>query len=496
MRSLSKLEKSFAFWFLLGISLVFFFLRFPSLFEPNWYGDEGIYQVLGDGMSQGRLLYRDIFDNKPPFLYILYNLTGSDIFVTRLTSLVFGLLSVIAFYFLALKLLVNKKSVLFSTCFFALMFGIPVIEGNIANAENFIVLPVVLGALFLHSAIEEKNKEISIKIIFSAGLLLGIGFLFKIIALFDFLAFLSFLFIVSLPRSNNLIFKNKALLKEAKNILSFILGFIFLIIPTSLIFFFQGAFDEYLRATFFSNVGYVGYGNKFLGIPQGLLLLKGALLIGFTFALLVKRVHIDKKVIFILIWVAFSIFNALFSHRPYTHYLLVLLPSFSLLLGLVLVKKWQKPAFVFAVVSLAIVFSVFKPLNFKKALMYYPNFISYLIGAKDTTSYYNFFDRNTPKDYLLSEIIKAKTKDEENIFIWGNNAQVYNMSGKLPPGKYAVAYHITNYKDGYSNTKIGLDTAKPKLIIIMPNTANYPFSLMGYEEKMVLDNIQIYERTL
>ena len=74
MKILGKLEGNLSCWFLIIISVVFFFLRFPSLFEPNWYGDEGVYQTLGIGMNAGRLLYKGIFDNKPPLLYFLYSL--------------------------------------------------------------------------------------------------------------------------------------------------------------------------------------------------------------------------------------------------------------------------------------------------------------------------------------------------------------------------------------------------------------------------------------
>src|ERR1035437_6409331 len=109
MKILAKLEKSFDSWFLIVISFVFFLLRLPSLFEPDWYGDEGIYQVLGIGIRAGRLLYRDIFDNKPPLLYILYSLVSSDQFMTRFISLVFGLISVWGFFYLSKKILNNPK---------------------------------------------------------------------------------------------------------------------------------------------------------------------------------------------------------------------------------------------------------------------------------------------------------------------------------------------------------------------------------------------------
>src|SRR3990167_9750693 len=79
----------------LGLTLILFFLlRLPSLIEPYWYGDEGIYEVLGMAMRNERLLYKDIWDNKPPLLYVMYALFNSDQFLVRFSSLLFGLLAV------------------------------------------------------------------------------------------------------------------------------------------------------------------------------------------------------------------------------------------------------------------------------------------------------------------------------------------------------------------------------------------------------------------
>src|ERR1035437_9026345 len=110
MRFLKGLENSRQFWFLIFTSFLFFILRLPSLFEPLWYGDEGIYQVVGTALNHGRLLYSQIFDNKPPLLYWLYAILQSDQFTVRLLSLIFGILSIIIFFFLSKKLFVNAKN--------------------------------------------------------------------------------------------------------------------------------------------------------------------------------------------------------------------------------------------------------------------------------------------------------------------------------------------------------------------------------------------------
>src|SRR5260221_5506199 len=143
MKLLKKLEQSKDIWFLLATFFGFFLLRLPSLFEPYWYGDEGIYEVIGYAMRHGRILYSGIWDNKPPLLYLIYALFSGDQFGAKLASLLVGVLSVVVLYFLAKKRLVKRLHVYIATGFFTVLFGIPLLEGNIANAENFMLLPIM-----------------------------------------------------------------------------------------------------------------------------------------------------------------------------------------------------------------------------------------------------------------------------------------------------------------------------------------------------------------
>src|SRR5438270_13611137 len=110
LKFFNKLEKNRGFWFLLFASFAFFLLRLPSLFEPYWYGDEGIYEVIGFAMRHGRLLYQGIWDNKPPLLYLLYAFVNGDQFAIRLISLFAGLGAVITFFFLSIKLFTDRRS--------------------------------------------------------------------------------------------------------------------------------------------------------------------------------------------------------------------------------------------------------------------------------------------------------------------------------------------------------------------------------------------------
>ncbi|MCL6096777.1 MAG: glycosyltransferase family 39 protein [Patescibacteria group bacterium] len=492
MRILQKLEKTRDYWFLLITSLFFFLLRLPSLFEPYWYGDEGIYQVLGIAMNQNKLLYKDIWDNKPPLLYFVYSIFESDQFWVRLFSLMVGLLTIIAFYFLTKKLFVKERVVWITTALFALLFGLPLLEGNIANAENFMLLPIIAAGILVLKSAQIKIHNTRYKILFFAGLLLGIAFLFKIVAVFDFAALLLFSVFADSSFSFKQMFKRTTLIFEIKKITVFILGFVLPVILAAFIFLFNGAISYFIKAVLFSNVGYVGYGNKFI-IPQGFLILKLFALGLFCLFVYAKRKSLSYPTMFIWLWFAFSLFNAFFSQRPYTHYLLTLLPAFCLLVGYCLFdKKRQGFTFLVLVFTFAIVVKNFW--FFIRFPFYYTNFISFITNGESVSSYQAFFDRQTPIDYELAAYINSNTNQNDSIFIWGNNAQVYKLTNKLPPGKYTTAYHITNYPDGVSNTKKGILVKKPKAIVIMPNVGPIPFSLMDYREKIKIDNVLIYER--
>ncbi|MDO8657934.1 MAG: hypothetical protein Q7K55_04290 [Candidatus Levybacteria bacterium] len=501
MKILNILERSKDFWFLISVSFFFFLLRLPSLFEPYWYGDEGIYQVLGMGINQGKLLYSGIWDNKPPLLYLLYAFFSSDQFTIRLVSMIFGVFSVLVFFALSKKLFEKNSFAFFTTSIFAILFGLPFLEGNIANSENFMIFPTLLSGLILFKLITDKKNEnkrlsffnfscearYSFAIqLFLAGLILSFSFLFKIVAVFDFAAFIVFLFIV-----NSL--KVPKLLKSIEDLFFFLAGFALPIIITILFFVFNNAFSDFTKAAFFQNVGYVSYGNKFL-IPQGFLLLKLFFLFLFVLFVFIKRKSLSTSSIFILIWLAFSIFNAFFSQRPYTHYLLVLLPGFCLFLGLLLQdKKLQK---IYAVFLILLIFLLSQNFTvYGKTNRYYQNFISFVKGSKSVYEYRKFFDRNTPNDYYLAEFIKMHTTQNDNIFIWGNNAQVYKLTNKLPPGRFTVAYHITAKPEYLNETLNDLRRAVPKYIIVTSRNNFIPFPLTGYTHKANINNSIIYERT-
>lgn len=489
MKLLGKIEKTKECWLLIGIAFIFFLLRFPSLFEPYWYGDEGIYQVIGSAMNNGRLLYTDIWDNKPPLLYIIYALFQSDQFYVRAFSLFSGIIAFFSFHVLAKYLIGGKKKILFfTTVIFGIFFATPIIEGNIANAENFMLFPIILGGLLIYTTqIQNFTPHVLGIRLFSAGLLLSIAFLLKVVAIFDSAAFVLFLLFYTVD-------EKKDIKTIANHIIPVALGFLLPVFIIFGFFLFKGAFTDLLSATIRQNVGYVGYGNAFI-IPQGFLIFKLLLLFGFCTILFLKRNLLEKKHVFVLLWFAFSLFNAFFSGRPYTHYVLVLLPSICLLLGTALAEKQKKQKMLFTTLLIITIFLLVKNFSFyQKNISYYTNYLSFMTNKKSVSSYQAFFDTKTPRDYALALYINTHLKKEDTVFIWGNNGQVYKLINRLPLGRYIVAYHITATKETINETRIAFEKNNPRYIIVC-DTQPLPFSLSGYTQKITIFDSIIYERS-
>ena len=89
----ARRERQWPFFVLAAATLAFaFVLRYPSLFEPRWYGDEGIFAGVATNIREGRTLYAQAWDNKPPLIFYTYaaiqSAFGSSVFALHLWTTV------------------------------------------------------------------------------------------------------------------------------------------------------------------------------------------------------------------------------------------------------------------------------------------------------------------------------------------------------------------------------------------------------------------------
>jgi 4-amino-4-deoxy-L-arabinose transferase-like glycosyltransferase len=168
-------------------ALLLFVLRYPSLYEPRWYGDEGIFAAIAQSLRSGGTLYADAWDNKPPLIFFTYagiqSLFGTSVMALHIASLVVALATQAVVMAIALMLGRAGRAAVAGGVF-AFVMGTPLLEGNLAMTETFMILPSSLGVLTF--VVAQQRAEVSRDWFYvAAGVLFGIAAGYKQVAVFD-----------------------------------------------------------------------------------------------------------------------------------------------------------------------------------------------------------------------------------------------------------------------------------------------------------------------
>jgi len=421
------------------ILLLVIILRLPSWYEPLWYGDEGIYLTLGQALRKGLVWYRDIHDNKPPLLYLLAAVAG-NVFYFRLILTVWFSAAVIVFYRL-LQLMFPKKKAAWYVAVLALIGLTTAAEGNVANAEIFMLLPTVTAILLIYQG---QNFFIS-------GLLFSLAFLFKVPAGLDLAA-----------AGLWLMFWQKT---KPKQLIQLGLGFALPVLATIVYYDVLGAFTPYVRAALMQNIGYLGsWGNSQSGLTGRAVVLIVCLA---TTWWLGKKYRLKPGFNLALVWFLMALFAALLSGRPYPHYLIQpAVPAVLLISWFV----WGRKKMIRWLVLGAALISAFAytQIGFWSypIVSYYQNFVKYLSGQETVEAYREFFDPRVNQNYQVAAYLKEKTLASDRIFVWGDEPGIYALARRLPVGRYTVAYHIIDF-NGFKETAVAWDRRPPKVVVVL-----------------------------
>jgi hypothetical protein len=438
-----------------GILALVFVLRIPSFLEPNYYGDEMIYLTLGQGVRQGVTLYKDLHDNKPPMLYLTAAAAG-NIFWFKVILAFWSLLTVTVFYKLARVLLKSKKAIKASTLIFALLTTLPLLEGNIANAENFMIGPIIVAFLLL------LGDKLSPKKIFFAGFLFGIATLFKVPALFD-APVIVFYWIITRGLSDwKKIFRDTLIL---------LAGFALPLFATFVWYFFRGALPEYIKAGFMQNVGYLSsfrptdIQKPFL-VRNAPLLIRAFIVFAGVVVLWISRKRLSKNFILFSLWTLFALFAVTLSERPYPHYLLQVAAPVSFFLAMFFTEK----SFEQSLVVIPLALTLFAPVYFKfwiyPTSTYYERFVDFATGNIDKQVYFSKFSKATNRNYELADFLAKSSLTSDRVFMWDpDSATVYALARRLPPIKYVVPYHVRDFSSTGEVAK-QIEATAPRFIIL------------------------------
>jgi 4-amino-4-deoxy-L-arabinose transferase-like glycosyltransferase len=454
--------------FLVAILFITFLARVPSLFEPLWVEDEAIYLTIGQKILRGGLLYANIFDHKPPGIYYLVaaaiKLLGPSIWSLRFLLMIWVLATLTAFYFLVKKVF-GQREALVATILLSILTSTPLIEGNVANSEILMILPIILGVLV------GLNKNF-----FLSGTFFSLAFLLKFPAVFDFAAFFVF---IGLAINKGTVFQT------LKNLSGLVSGFLVPVAFVSLYFAARGTFGVYFSSAFLYNVSYVGDNNHFI-VENGLLFIK-------ALPLLILLIYLIKRALgnfkskrkveasffqFLVIWLVFSFYGAILAGRPYEHYLIQVAPSFSLIAALTPLKKsFTKIGGLLLV--LVVIFTFIFRFQPNLAPSYYLNFFRFVGGKISFDTYADSFEPNTARNYALATFltgcqkynsedvcVKTRTGPGDKLYVFSNAPAIYFLSALDPASRYVNFWHVVDNKEIQGEVAGELLVNPPKYILV------------------------------
>jgi hypothetical protein len=476
-------------WLLIVLTAVII-LRIPTFFEPYSYGDQMIYLTLGEGIHKGLTLYRDIYDNKPPLLYVTAAIAG-NLFWFKAILAFSAFITIIFFWKLTQALFPGRQKLhKIATIIFALLTTLPLLEGNIVNAELFMIGPIILALLNIFS-----KKLTPFNLIFS-GMLFSFATLYKVPAAFDLPALIIFWFITSG-------FKKEDLKKFLKNSLLLSLGFAIPIGLTFVYFYFAGALKDYLAAAFLQNVGYLssfrpGDVQKPFLVRNLPLLIRAGIVFLAAVSLYLARKKLSKSFIFICLWLFFGLFAVALSERPYPHYLIQVVPEIAIFSGILIADKTLEQSL--AIIPLFVTFAV--PVIYKfwyyPSTPYYVRFIQFATGTISKDKYFASFDKYAVRNYQIADFLVKSSRESDRVYVTGDSSVIYALSRRLPPGKYVADYHIRDYSSLAVEAEL-LKTEKPAFIVILPEaqpfTEIYPLLKEAYLHISDIGGAQIWALT-
>jgi 4-amino-4-deoxy-L-arabinose transferase-like glycosyltransferase len=454
-----------------GIALVVI-LRLPSLTEPYWYGDEAMYLAIGNSLRAGAVLYRDVFDHKPPVLYFIA-LWAETQLGFRLWLMASQLVAVVALYDVTRRWWRSSIASLLTVGFYALWTSLPYFEGIIANAELFVLTFVILGVWCL-----ARGKTWSWQM--ASGFCLGLAFLTKAPALFDVIAVWWGwqLWLGTAQKQTLTEWVKKTWLQ------SWWYG-VGVAVPIAISFVWyaaRGAFVEYVKYGWLYNWLYVGrWGLEFLPAWARIFFstpVKAVLLLVFLLGCWWLRSWWKPVGRWLVGWIALALFASTLSNRPYPHYWLQLILPFSLTLGYWWWSRQKKSS---STLITQVVFASICVLTFGVSVWLrvepypvrsaYQRWWSYARGQVPWDVYAAEFQSFVAGNRQVLNTLPFGPGDR--VYIWGNNPALYAESGLPLVTRYSVAFHVTEFNDRVGELS-ALKAARPTYVVMMQDAPSFP----------------------
>ncbi|MGL4758731.1 MAG: hypothetical protein ACRCXZ_05320 [Patescibacteria group bacterium] len=439
-------------WLLFACLLLLTLIRIPSFFDFWYYGDENIYLAIGDGILKGQYMYLDIWDSKPPMLFIVYAINsfffGPNIATLRLINLLLTFIGIYSFSLLSKKLLKKKLAQDISLVAFTLCWTFS-FESHLLNGENIFVPMILAGIVTMLS----KNNFVK----WISPFFFAIAVYTKFHASIEIMTLVVLFFLIT-----NVEFQSNDILKNIKLVLKSLWiqlkqNLIFLIWTFSLIFtpwiitismFWNKAGLAGLQRLQFSIFGFSStylssLKANFLGYPYPILSLRFRMImvvLGIVlFSYLYLSNRINKITFFVIIWTMMCLFLSFLSDRNYSHYLLQITTPFSIIFGYLIyyiVKSndnWNQKIINFlgfCCLVQAVLYSFANgPFVGYNSHPLREGFVQNLLIERNVEKYQrSLYDEKFTRQQLLIDVINNYSKNNDFVFTTDTSFEIYALT--------------------------------------------------------------------
>jgi hypothetical protein len=445
--------------FLVGLALVPILLYLPFAGTP-FERDEGVYATIAQGVLDGRVPYRDLFDNKPPLVYIWYafsfTLFGESVFAPRILASICLSLTTLALFNQA-RMVLPMPAARFAAALFAISTGLPWVALH-ANTEAYMLLPLVTSLMFFTIGMRDGRLRWFV----IAGIFAGLAMMTKQVAMWNLLA-LAMVALVWHRRTA------ETQLRAIAPTASLFAGCLAALALVALPFTLAGALDDLIYANLSYNwvyINFLSHAERLANFGYGLLFFSAVaapFVAGAIAGLVVlwrKRSAVTDYVL--ILWAFASALGVASGGRFFPHYFLQLMPSLAVLTGIVIYDRFvngrehvlSRPAWIVA--TFLIVVSV----GTTTVLYLAPRQAEEQVVS--SVFYQKEWEASSEK---LGEYIKERTEDGDLIFNYGRESQIYFYADRAPAIPYFYDWVLNYDKDSMPEILAGLEETKPVYFI-------------------------------
>ena len=428
---------------------------YPNMFPDR---DSSVFQVMGKGLLENKILYKDLFDHKGPVIYIInaIALLISEKYGLFIIEVIIAYIGT-TFIYKTARIMLNKyfsmiMSIIYTFISFEYFRG-----GNFTEeyAITFISIAMYYIIKILHS--KENNKLNWIMI----GTTFAITFFIKP----TYCAIWAVFGVVQLICS----IKDKKIKELIKAIGYMLFGILIISIPIIIYLVVNGAMDSFIDAYFLMNIKYSkstilqkikGLLQLFLGYKYDIYLV--IMIISNFIMLISKKINKRTKVFVTLFFIISTILTG-WSPTAYFHYLIQLAPCFTLeiIIATYIINKTVKEKDLMN-------YKIIKKLPLKCIYIIIPICIMIPIRTKlvSLTNFMKFKDLYYEDRINVVSEIKDYINDEDEILVLGNKSYYYLLFDKIPDCKYFFQLPIMKYDPKIKDeTEKYITQKKPKVII-------------------------------